>query len=154
MIASIGHGKIVRSREDHKAHVAIMANQHLCLRQSCQPIRGYDMPLLESLGRNDINVLNKLSLFNDALKGNGSYIIFLVNGTQYTKVLLTNGIYPEWTTFVKCFSTSVFQNIKFKDRSDMWGAPSLLRSMTTLINGKINAISISDVDSCNIDFRS
>lgn len=71
LIASIGHEKFIRSREDHKAHVAIVATQQLCWRKSRQPICGYDMPLLESLGRNDINVLNKLFLFKDALKGNG-----------------------------------------------------------------------------------
>lgn len=46
--------------------------------------------------RNDINVLNESSLFNDVWKGNAPEVDFLVNGTQYTKgCYLIYGIYPD-----------------------------------------------------------
>ncbi|XP_042472524.1 uncharacterized protein LOC122055216 [Zingiber officinale] len=54
--------------------------------------------------RNDINVLYESPIFNNVLQGNALEINFTVNRTQYTKgYYLTDGIYLNWTTFVKAF---------------------------------------------------
>ncbi|KZV31562.1 hypothetical protein F511_07413, partial [Dorcoceras hygrometricum] len=54
--------------------------------------------------RNDINVLYESPLFNTVLQGTAPDINFTMNGTLYTKCYyFTDGIYPEWATFVKVF---------------------------------------------------
>ena len=51
---------------------------------------------------NDINVLNHSPLFMQALKGEVPQVHFSVNGTQYNNgYYLADGIYPEWSAFVK-----------------------------------------------------
>jgi hypothetical protein len=51
---------------------------------------------------NNINVLNKLPLFIDAIKGETPRVHYNVNGTQYDmRYYLADGIYPEWAAFVK-----------------------------------------------------
>lgn len=61
-----------------------------------------------------------MPLFNDVSKGNAPEVNFLVNGTQYTKgYYLTDGIYPEWATFVKSFSCPQDpKRMKFKERQE------------------------------------
>ena len=65
---------------------------------------------------NDINVLNQSPLFNDVLHGYAPNIQFMVKGTQYNKgYCLADGIYLEWTTFVKSFTSPKDpKRIKFK----------------------------------------
>jgi hypothetical protein len=47
-------------------------------------------------------VLNQSPLFFDALKGETPQVQFLVNGNEYsTGYYLADGIYPEWTAFMK-----------------------------------------------------
>jgi hypothetical protein len=54
---------------------------------------------------NDINVLNKSPLFIDAIKGEAPRVQFVVNGNQYDmEYYLADGIYLEWTAFVKTIS--------------------------------------------------
>ena len=53
---------------------------------------------------NDINVLNQFSLFNDVLSGKAPVYPFVANNITYKYgYYLTDGIYPEWATFVKTF---------------------------------------------------
>ncbi|XP_012700776.1 uncharacterized protein LOC105913478 [Setaria italica] len=56
--------------------------------------------------QNDINVLNKSSLFIDAIKGEAPKVQYMVNGTQYDMgYYLADKIYPEWAVFVKTVSS-------------------------------------------------
>jgi len=51
---------------------------------------------------NDINVLNHSPLFIQALKGGAPQVHFAVNGKQYNNsYYIVDGIYPQWTAFVK-----------------------------------------------------
>jgi hypothetical protein len=52
--------------------------------------------------QNDINVLNKSTLFIDVLRGEAPKVHYTVNGNQYeTPYYLADRIYPEWAVFVK-----------------------------------------------------
>ena len=62
---------------------------------------------------NDINVLNQSTLFTEVLQGRAPEVQFMVNGNQYNMgYYLTDGIYPEWATFVK----SVPRPLSAKDK--------------------------------------
>jgi hypothetical protein len=51
---------------------------------------------------NDINVLNKSTLFTQQVRGFAPPVRYMVNGHEYTiSYYLTDGIYPAWATFVK-----------------------------------------------------
>ncbi|CAK8565464.1 unnamed protein product [Lathyrus sativus] len=54
---------------------------------------------------NDINVLNQSNVFNDVLQGRAPEVHYTINRTEYNKgYYLSDGIYPEWATFVKSIS--------------------------------------------------
>ena len=63
---------------------------------------------------------NQSPLFNDVLHGYAPDIQFMVNGTQYNKgYCLADGIYPEWATFVKSFTSPKDpKRIKFKQMQE------------------------------------
>ena len=51
---------------------------------------------------NNINVLDRSSMFDELLKGRAPEVNYTMNGTSYTLgYYLTYGIYPEWAIFVK-----------------------------------------------------
>jgi hypothetical protein len=51
---------------------------------------------------NDINVLNQPLIFIEVLQGRAPEVQFMVKGNEYNMgYYLTDGIYPEWVTFVK-----------------------------------------------------
>ena len=51
---------------------------------------------------NNINVLDRSSVFDELLKGYAQEVNYTVNGTNYIlRYYLTDGIYLEWATFVK-----------------------------------------------------
>ncbi|XP_058783356.1 uncharacterized protein LOC131658036 [Vicia villosa] len=56
---------------------------------------------------NDINVLNQSNVFNDILEGRAATVQYTINGTPYNMgYYLADGIYLEWTIFVKTISMS------------------------------------------------
>ncbi|XP_019091129.1 PREDICTED: uncharacterized protein LOC109128730, partial [Camelina sativa] len=51
---------------------------------------------------NDLNVLGQSPVFNDIIYGRAPKVTYYVNGNEYNLAYyLTDGIYPEWATFVK-----------------------------------------------------
>ncbi|KAJ9552384.1 hypothetical protein OSB04_016429 [Centaurea solstitialis] len=53
---------------------------------------------------NDIIVVNQSPIFNDLFENKAPDSSFIANGTHYNHgCYLVDGIYPEWTTFVKAF---------------------------------------------------
>ncbi|XP_021757970.1 uncharacterized protein LOC110723007 [Chenopodium quinoa] len=51
---------------------------------------------------NDLNVLYRSPVFDDVLKGRAPPISFMVNGHEYNMgYYLTDGIYPNWATFIQ-----------------------------------------------------
>ncbi|XP_021840654.2 uncharacterized protein [Spinacia oleracea] len=54
---------------------------------------------------NDLNVPHRSPVFDDVLQGKAPPINFLVNGHEYNMgYYLTDGIYPNWATFIQGFS--------------------------------------------------
>ncbi|XP_057803396.1 uncharacterized protein LOC131018701 [Salvia miltiorrhiza] len=91
---------------------------------------------------NDINVLNQSTLFNDVLQGQTPSIPFTVNGTQYAHgYYLTDGIYPEWATFVKSFQhpqdpkRRKFKEMQEAARKDVERAFGVLQARWAMIRG-------------------
>ncbi|XP_010436672.1 PREDICTED: uncharacterized protein LOC104720470 [Camelina sativa] len=51
---------------------------------------------------NDINVLDRSPVFDDILEGKAPRVTYFVNGWQYKiAYYLTDGIYPNWATFIQ-----------------------------------------------------
>ena len=52
--------------------------------------------------QNDINVLHQSLVFNQVLRGETNQITYTINNIVYEfPYYLADGIYPQWTTFVK-----------------------------------------------------
>ncbi|XP_021729341.1 protein ALP1-like [Chenopodium quinoa] len=67
---------------------------------------------------NDLNVLYRSPVFDDVLKGRAPPISFMVNGHEYNMgYYLTDGIYPNWATFIQGITYPQLQKDKlFADK--------------------------------------
>ncbi|XP_056682783.1 uncharacterized protein [Spinacia oleracea] len=67
---------------------------------------------------NDLNVLYRSPVFDDVLQGTAPPLNFQVNGNEYNMgYYLTDGIYPNWATFIQGFTRPQLQKHKlFADR--------------------------------------
>nr|GEV85191.1 reverse transcriptase domain-containing protein [Tanacetum cinerariifolium] len=90
--------------------------------------------LLFSRANKDINVLDNSSLFDDLLDNKSHVAPFVVNGFGYEKgYYLADGIYPQWTTFVKSFTVgddakhSYFKKRQESARNDIERALGVLQ---------------------------
>ncbi|XP_042410160.1 protein ALP1-like [Zingiber officinale] len=99
----------------------------------------HDFP---GISRNDIIVLYEYPIFNNVLQGNMLEINFTVNDTTYTKgYYLTDGIYPEWATFVKTFpcpedpKRKLFKERQESTRKDVEWAFGVLQSRWAIVRG-------------------
>ncbi|GJW50271.1 ALP1-like protein isoform X1 [Tanacetum coccineum] len=89
---------------------------------------------------NDINVLYGSPLFDDLLADKASEVPFQVNGKTYEKVYyLADGIYLQWSTFVKAFSiardpkTIKFKRVQESARNDIESAFGVLQGQWGII---------------------
>ncbi|XP_071688731.1 uncharacterized protein [Rutidosis leptorrhynchoides] len=66
--------------------------------------------------KNNVNVLDQSSLFDEIKNGTAPYAPFSVNGNDYSNgYYLADGIYPDWTTLIKAYSTPTDEpRAKFK----------------------------------------
>ena len=91
---------------------------------------------------NDLNVLNQSPLFTNILQGQAPIVEFMVNGTQYNKgYYLADGIYPEWSTFVKTIplpqrdKRKLFSRCQEAARKDVERAFGVLQSRFAIVRG-------------------
>lgn len=90
---------------------------------------------------NDINVLNHSPLFIQALKGEAPQVHFSINGTQYNNgYYLADGIYPEWSAFVKAITApqsekdKLYAQAQESARKDIKRAFGVLQSRFNIVD--------------------
>ncbi|CAI0625562.1 unnamed protein product, partial [Linum tenue] len=91
---------------------------------------------------NDINVLDRSPVFYEVLEGKAPKIQYSVNGSNYNLgYYLTDGIYPNWATFVKSIPLpqgpkhKLFAKKQEAARKDVERAFGVLQARFAIING-------------------
>ncbi|XP_021865228.2 uncharacterized protein [Spinacia oleracea] len=89
---------------------------------------------------NDINVLDRSTLFTDAFEGRAPPINYVVNGHQYSMgYYLTDGIYPKWAAFIPTISLpqneneGLFAKLQENRRKDVERAFGVLQARFEII---------------------
>ncbi|XP_021838453.2 uncharacterized protein [Spinacia oleracea] len=89
---------------------------------------------------NDLNVLHRSPVFDDVLTGKAPPITFQVNGHEYKMgYYLTDGIYPNWATFIQGFSLPqleterLFANRQAHVRKDVERAFGVLQARFVIV---------------------
>ncbi|GJT33081.1 ALP1-like protein isoform X1 [Tanacetum coccineum] len=101
---------------------------------------------------NDLNVLYGSPLFDDEIADIAQECPFIVNGHTYKKgYYLADGIYPEWSTFVKTFSvtrdakTFKFKTIQEAARKDIERTFGVLQGRWGIIRQPARAMQINNI---------
>ncbi|KAL5579403.1 hypothetical protein UlMin_011845 [Ulmus minor] len=91
---------------------------------------------------NDINVLERSTVFKDFAEGRGPHTNYSINGHEYTmRYYLVDGIYPSWSTFVKTLSSPQGNKNKYfaacqeSARKDVERAFGVLQSRFAIVRG-------------------
>ncbi|CAM8934568.1 unnamed protein product [Rhodiola kirilowii] len=91
---------------------------------------------------NDINVLDRSPVFDEVLQGRAPEVNYTINGNNYNMgYYLTDGIYPEWATFVKTIprpqgeNRKLFSKYQESQRKDVERAFGVLQSRFAIVRG-------------------
>ncbi|GJZ47035.1 ALP1-like protein isoform X1, partial [Tanacetum coccineum] len=138
------HGQF--KRRDHKYPTLMLeavADQRLWIWHAYFGVPG---------ANNDLNVLYGSPLFDDEIADIAPECPFIVNGHTYRKCYyLADGIYPEWSTFVKTFSvtrdakTFKFKTVQEAARKDIERAFGVLQGRWGIIRQPARAMQINNL---------
>ncbi|GJY36165.1 ALP1-like protein [Tanacetum coccineum] len=99
---------------------------------------------------NDITVLHHSPLFDDLLADNEPVAPYVVNGQPFDKgYYLADGIYPQWSTFVKSFTVTrdeknvVFKRRQESARKDVERAFGVLQGRWRIIAQPVRALTVN-----------
>ncbi|XP_065631283.1 uncharacterized protein LOC112001981 [Quercus suber] len=91
---------------------------------------------------NDINVLERSSIFSELEQGRAPAVNYSINGHEYTMgYYLADGIYPKWSTFVKTIPSprghkkKVFAKAQEANRKDVERAFGVLQARFAIVPG-------------------
>jgi len=93
---------------------------------------------------NDINVLDRSSIFAALVEGRTAPVNYTINGHEYTmRYYLADEIYPNWSTFVKTISRPLgvkkkyFPSKQESARKDVERAFGVLQSRFVIVRGPV-----------------
>ena len=96
---------------------------------------------------NDINVLDRSSVFDDILEGRAPRVKYMVNGHMYKLAYyLTDGIYPKWSTFIQsitlpqCPKQELFAKVQEATRKDVERAFGVLQARFAIVKNPVRTL--------------
>ena len=112
-----------------------------------EAVASYDLQIWHSFfglprSNNDINVLEWSHVFFELAQGHAPAVNYSINGHDYTMGYdLANGIYPQWSTFVKTIprplraKRKLFAKTQEAQRKDVKHAFRVLQSRFAIVRG-------------------